>query len=58
MAGDFNGTVNNRVDRKNKNKTNIQEGKLLKVFFDLVKQESMENIWRKFNPKSKDFLFK
>lgn len=34
--------------KTNKNK----EGKLLKTFFELVKQENLEDIWRKMNPKS------
>lgn len=56
MVGDFNGTVNNIIDRKGK-RINMQDGKLPKVFFYLIKQGSMEDIWRKLNPKAKDFMF-
>lgn len=56
LMGDFNGTVDNKLDRKGKKKKN-NEGKLPKTFFELVKQENLENIWRKWNSNVKDFTF-
>lgn len=44
------------MDRKGK-KLNLQEGKFPRAFFELVKQESTEDIWRKLNPKVKDYTF-
>lgn len=54
MAGDFNGTVNNELDRskarKKKNKSQ-EMGKLPNIFFKLVEQENLIDIWRKRNKK-------
>lgn len=44
MVGNFNGTINNSLDRKTKKKVNMQEGKLQKSFFKLIKQKSMEDL--------------
>lgn len=57
LVGDFNGTVNNKLDRQTKCTMSIQEGKLPKVFFELVKQETLEDVWRKYNPQIKEFTF-
>lgn len=57
MVRDFNATANNRLDRSGKKRINQQEGKLLKAFFELVKQEGLEDVWRKFIPEVKDFTY-
>lgn len=56
MARDFNGTVDNKWDRRGGG-SNIYEGKLPKVFFDLIKQETIEDTWRKLNPTVIVFTF-
>lgn len=56
LLGDFNGTGNTYLDSTiKKNKSN--EGKLPKSFFDSVKYENLEDVWRKWNPNVKDYTF-
>lgn len=59
MAGDFNGTVNNELDRskarKKKNKSQ-EMGKLPNIFFKLVEQENLIDIWRKRNKKERLYI--
>lgn len=60
LAGDFNGTVNNELDRSNKmkkNKKNNKTGKLPKTFFNLIEQVNLTDIWRKRNKKQRDYTF-
>lgn len=56
MIGDFNGTVNVQIDRSS-TKKKCNEGKLPNSFFDLVKQNVLEDIWRKMNKKTKEYTF-
>lgn len=55
MLGDFNGRVNNNLDRQSKARLSQQEGKVPKSFFELTKQQwkmSGENLiqWSKTLP--------
>lgn len=55
LVGDFNGTVDNNLDRSNKisKKRKIQKsGKLLNTFFKLVENENLVDIWRGKKQKS------
>lgn len=58
LIGDFNGTVDNKLDRtgntkKGKNKT----GKLPNSFFKIVKNEDLTDVWRDRNQGTKDYTF-
>lgn len=56
--GDFNGTVDNKLDRYNKDKKKKNtKGRLPKSFFNLVENEGIIDIWRKRNGKNKDYTF-
>lgn len=54
--GDFNGKVNNKIDRsvshKNKNSNNFR---LPDSFFKLVGNEDLVDVWRKRNQGNRDY---
>lgn len=52
IVGDFNGMVDNELDRSiktNKNKNKKGNGRLPNTFFDLMEHENLMDIWRKRN---------
>lgn len=57
MVGDFNGTVNNKLDRLGKKKATHLESKLPRTCFYFTLQEHMCDLWRFYNPEVKDFTF-
>lgn len=58
VLGDFNGTVNNHVDRStSEKKRKIKSGKLPDSFFKLVEDEGLIDVWRKRNAGNKDYTF-
>lgn len=58
VLGDFNGMVNNEVDRSTTHKNKkLSKGKLPDSFFRLVKNEGLIGFWRKKNLDSRDYTF-
>lgn len=58
MLGDYNGTINNEMDRsEHKSKKDLKKGKLPSSFFKLKEDENLVDVWRQRNPKEKDFTF-
>lgn len=58
MLGDFNGTINNELDRSGfKNKKDLKNGKLPMSFFKLKENEGVMDVWRNRNPKDRDYIF-
>lgn len=58
MIGDFNGTVNNDVDRLcSDKKRKTHNGKLPDTFFQLLESERLVDVWRKRNQGSRDYMF-
>lgn len=53
MMGDFNGVADSQMDKQLRKKG----GNLLKIFFELVEQEHLEDLWRKWNKGVKNFTY-
>lgn len=53
IMGDFNGIMDPQLAKT----SNKKGGKVPKLFFDFVQQEVMEDIWRLFNKKSRDYAY-
>lgn len=62
LVGDFNGTIDNDIDRskkeeKSKRKKKNKDENCHKHFFLLVENEGLIDVWRKRNQKNKVFTF-
>lgn len=53
LLGDFNGVVNTSID----NFPERKGGKLPTIFFEMVKQEQLEDIWSIMNENGKEYTF-
>lgn len=53
LLGDFNGVVDPVIDKTPRNKG----GRLPKIFFEMVNQEGLEDLWRLFNSKGRDYTY-
>lgn len=53
ILGDFNGVANLSVDKFPVKKG----GRLLNVYFEMIQQEQMEDVWRIWHEKGKEFTF-
>lgn len=60
LMGDFNGTIDNTVDRSNttsKKKLMIKGGELPKAYLELAVDLGLADVWRNKNKKMKDYTF-
>lgn len=58
MVGDFNGMVDNSIDRSSlQGKKKLSKWKLPKSFLKLVGNEGLIDVWRERNQGNKDFSF-
>lgn len=57
VMGDFNGIVDKNMDKQTQSKCQKTRGRLPQIFFELVDQEKLLDVWRGENPTMKDFTF-
>lgn len=57
VVGDFNGTVDNFLDRRSMKILKNSEGKLPRSFFDFIDQEHLEDLWTVYNSQVRNYTY-